>query len=45
MKREVKFYWWKSVKIWTVCGADIDEITRKCNNMCVKYHALHFEIL
>lgn len=45
MKKEVKFYWRNNYKIWTVFGADIDEITRKCHNMCVKYHALHFEVL
>lgn len=45
MKKQVKFYWWQSYKIWEVFGKDIMEITAKCEKMCEKYHAKHFEIL
>ena len=45
MTRKVKFYWWKSCKIWNVSGRSIGEITEKANAMCDKYHAIHFEIL
>lgn len=45
MSREVKFYWWKSYKIWKVNGATIEEIVKKASNMSEKYHAIHFEVL
>lgn len=45
MKRKVKFYWWSSTKEWIVTGKDITEIQKKCDDLCTKYHALHFEIL
>lgn len=45
LKKKVKFYWWSSIKIWEVSGADIDDIVSKCHSMCVKYHANHFEVL
>lgn len=44
-KRQVKFYWFRSVKLFTVSGKTIDEITNKCYELCDKYHAIHFEIL
>ena len=45
MTKEVKFYWWKSYKIWKVSGKDIDEITKKAEMLANKYNALHFEVL
>lgn len=45
MTKQVKFYWWKSYKLWTVTGKSIEEITEKCHKMCEKYNVLHFEIL
>lgn len=45
MTKQVKFYWWKSYKIWEVKGRNIEEITEKCHTMCEKYNANHFEIL
>lgn len=45
MTKQVKFYWWKSYKIWEVKGRNIEEITEKCHMMCEKYNANHFEIL
>lgn len=43
--REVKFYWFKSFKIFKVSGKTIEDITDKCYALCDKYHAIHFEIL
>lgn len=45
MKKQVKFYWWRSYKVWDVTGKSIDEIIEKCDKMCEKYRALHYEIL
>ena len=45
MTREVKFYWWKSYKVFKVNGTDIEEITQKAIAISDKYHAIHFEIL
>lgn len=45
MKRQVKFYWWKSYKIWEVRGKSIEDITERAQALCEKYNALHFEIL
>ena len=45
IKRNVKFYWVSKTKIWTVSGIDLEDIVDKCHNMCVKYHAKHFEVL
>lgn len=43
--KEVQFFWFSSVKIFTVSGETIDEITDKCHKLAEKYHAIHFEIL
>lgn len=45
MKRQVKFYWWATVKVWDVCGQNLDDIVAKCDELCVKYKAKHFEVL
>lgn len=45
MKRKVKFYWWKSCKVWEISGRNIEDITEKADSLCGKYHAIHFEIL
>ena len=45
MTREVKFYWWKSYKVWTVKGNNILEIEAKCHELAEKYGAIHFEVL
>lgn len=45
MTKEVKFYWWKSFKIWKVSGHNIEQITKKCDELCAKYNAIHFEIM
>lgn len=45
MKKNVKFLWWSSYKVWTVYGKTLDEIVEKCEKMCYKYHAMHFEVL
>lgn len=44
-KRKVKFYWWRSVKVLTIKGKDLDEIVKKCHWLCDEYHAVHFEVL
>ena len=44
MTREVKFYWWKSYKVWKVSGDSLEAIIEKCAELCEKYHAIHFEI-
>ena len=45
MSKQVKFYWWKSYKVWKVSGKDIDEITARAEKLAEKYHALHYEVL
>ena len=45
MSRQVKFYWWKSYKVWKVNGANIEEIVEKCHKLSEKYKAIHFEVL
>lgn len=45
MTKQVKFYWWKSYKVWNVAGNTIEDITNKCHKLCEKYKAVHFEIL
>ena len=43
--KEVQFFWLGAVRIFTVSGNSIEEITDKCHELCDKYHAIHFEIL
>lgn len=45
MTKNVKFYWWASCKTWKVSGKDMDDIMNKCDDLCWKYHAVHYEIL
>lgn len=45
ISKQVKFYWFKSYKIWIVKGDSIDQIMKRCDELCAKYHALHYEIL
>ena len=45
MKKKVEFLWWSSRKTWEVYGKNIDEIIEKCEKLCYKYHAKHFQIL
>ena len=45
MTKQVKFYWWATVKIWNVKGSDLDDIVQKCHELATKYHARHFEVL
>lgn len=44
MKVNVKFFWRKSVKVWPVCGNDIEEIVRRAEVLCYKYRAKRFEV-
>lgn len=45
MKVKVEFLWWSSRKTWVVSGKDMDDIVAKCEKLCYKYHANHFQIL
>ena len=45
MVMKVKFYWFKSYKVWEVRGKDIEEIVEKCDKLCEKYKAINFEVL
>lgn len=45
MKCKVEFLWWASRKVWEVAGNDIDDIINKCDKLCYKYHAIHYQIL
>lgn len=45
MTRQVKFYWWASYKVWEVSGKSLDDIVSKCNALCERYKAIHFEVL
>ena len=45
MTRKVEFIWWKSRKVWNISGKDINDITKKADILCNKYHAVHFQIL
>ena len=40
--KKVEFSWKNSKKIWEVSGKNIDDITMKCEGMCVKYHAMYY---
>lgn len=45
MTKKVKFYWWKSYKVWEVSGANIEEISKKAAAISDRYNAIHFEII
>ena len=45
MAKQVKFFWWKSYKVWRVTGSSIEAIVEKAEALCEKYHAIHFEVL
>ena len=43
--KKVKFYWWKSYKVWEVSGNTLDDVVFKCWALVERYNAIHFEIL
>lgn len=45
MKYKVKFLWFSSYKVWEVFARSTEELLEKCDKLCYKYHAMHYEVL
>ena len=45
IKVRVEFLWWSNRKVWEVSGKDMNDVMRKCEKLCYKYNAQHYQIM